>query len=189
MSAEVFDPVKADAGRRMQTSLDVLHKEFGGLRTGRASVALLEPIVVEAYGGQMPLNQVATVSAPEARLLTVQVWDKSQTKAVERAIQESGLGLNPVVEGQVLRIPIPTLSAERRVELTKVAHRYAEEARVSVRNVRRHAMDELKRAEKDHKISEDEMREYGRQIQVMTDTHIKKVDETLASKEKEIMQV
>ncbi len=189
MSAEVFDPVKADAGRRMQTSLDVLHKEFGGLRTGRASVALLEPIVVEAYGGQMPLNQVATVSAPEARLLTVQVWDKSQTKAVERAIQESGLGLNPVVEGQVLRIPIPTLSAERRVELTKVAHRYAEEARVSVRNVRRHAMDELKRAEKDHKLSEDEMREYGRQIQAMTDTHIKKVDETLASKEKEIMQV
>lgn len=189
MTQEVFDPLKADAGRRMQTSIDVLHKELAGLRTGRASVALLEPIVVEAYGGQVPLNQVASIGAPEPRLLTVQVWDKSQVKAVERAILESGLGLNPVVEGQTLRIPIPALTAERRAELTKVAHRYAEEARVSVRNVRRHIMDELKRAEKDHKISEDEHREYGRQIQTMTDTHIKKVDETVAHKEKEIMQV
>ncbi len=189
MTQEVFEPLKADSGRRMQTSLDVLHKELAGLRTGRASVGLLEPIVVEAYGGQVPLNQVATINAPEARLLTVQVWDRSQVKAVERAIQESGLGLNPAVEGQVLRVPIPTLSAERRVELTKVAHRYAEEARVSVRNVRRHILDELKRAEKDHKISEDEHREYGRQIQLMTDAHIKKVDEALAHKEKEIMQV
>lgn len=184
-----IEQIQADAKRRMQSALDVLQKELAGLRTGRASVSLLEPVVVDAYGSQMPITQVATISAPEPRMLTVQVWDRSVVKAVEKAILESGLGLNPATEGQVLRIPIPLLTEERRVELTKVAHRYAEEGRVAVRNVRRHAMDELKRAEKDHLISEDQHRDHARQIQATTDAFIKKIDEVLQHKEKEIMQV
>ena len=187
-SAEI-EALRKEVLRKMQGAVEVLQKELGGLRTGRASVSLLEPIVVQAYGAEMPLPQMATLNAPEPRMLTVQVWDRGTVKAVEKAIQESGLGLNPVTEGQVLRIPIPTLTQERRQELTKVAARYAEEARVSVRNVRRHAMDELKRAEKESVISQDEHRDLSRQMQDATDSHIKKIDETLAKKESEILQV
>jgi ribosome recycling factor len=184
-----FNTVKKDAARRMEGAVEVLHKEFGGLRTGRASVNLLEPINVEAYGNEMPMNQVGTISAPEARMLTVQVWDKGLVKSVERAIRESDLGLNPSVDGQLVRIPIPLLSEERRAELTKVAARYAEEARVAVRNVRRHVMDELKKHEKDGDISRDEHHSFGKDIQTLTDDYIAKLDDALANKEKEIMQV
>ena len=178
-----------DAERRMQGALDVLHREFGGLRTGRASASLVEPIVVDAYGSQMPLNQVGTVGVPESRLITVQVWDRSLVKSVEKAIRDSGLGLNPAVDGQLLRIPIPPLTEERRRELTKVAGRYSEEARISVRNVRRHVMDEFKRAEKEHQISQDAQHEYMDRVQVLTDRFVKEVDSSLAKKESEIMQV
>ena len=180
---------KKDVTRRMEGAVDVLHKEFGGLRTGRASTSLLDPVMVNAYGADMPLNQVGTVSVPEPRLLSVQVWDKGMVKSVEKAIMDSGLGLNPSADGQMVRIPIPALTAERRVELTKIASKYAEETRVSVRNVRRHAMDELKKAEKDGEISEDEHRDYAQEIQELTDQFVKKIDETLANKEQEIMQV
>jgi len=189
VSEELIDNLESDATKRMQGAIDVFQKELGGLRTGRASTSLLEPIVVDAYGSEMPMSQVATIGAPEPRLLTAQVWDKSVVKAVEKAIQESGLGLNPATEGQMIRIPIPALTEERRVELTKVAGRYAEDARVSVRNVRRHLMDELKRAEKEHLISEDQQRDYMKQIQSKTDSFVKKVDAMLEQKEKEIMQV
>lgn len=181
--------LKKETERRMHSALDVLHKELGGLRTGRASVSLLEPLVVHAYGADMPITQVGTINAPEPRLLTVQVWDKGLVKAVEKAIQESGLGLNPAVEGQMLRIPIPSLTEERRRELTKVAARYAEEARVAIRNVRRHAMDELKKAEKGGQISEDQHRDQAKQVQDLTDSYIKKIDEILAKKDSEILQV
>jgi ribosome recycling factor len=184
-----IESFKKDVTRRMSGSVDVLHKEFGGIRTGRASVSLLEPVMVHAYGTDMPITQVATLNAPEPRLLTAQVWDKGLVKAVERAIQEAGLGLNPSADGQLVRIPIPMLTEERRIELTKVAARYAEEARVAVRNVRRHAMDELKRAEKQGEISQDEQREFSRLMQTLTDQYIEKVDEALAQKEKDILQV
>lgn len=181
--------LKKDAERRMEGAVEVLHQEFGGLRTGRASTSLLEPVMVDAYGSEMPLNQVGTIGVPEPRMLTVQVWDKSMVKSVEKAILESGLGLNPSSDGQLVRVPIPALTEERRVELTKVAGKYAEEARIAVRNVRRHAMDELKREEKDGEISEDAHHEYAQIIQELTDTYVKKIDETLANKEQEIMQV
>lgn len=187
-SAEV-ETLRTEVPRKMQSAVEVFQKELAGLRTGRASTSLLEPIVVQAYGGEMPLTQLATLNAPEPRTLTIQVWDRGMVKAVEKALQESGLGLNPVTEGQVLRIPIPALTQERRQELSKVAARYAEEARVAVRNVRRHAMDELKKAEKDSVISQDEHRDLSRQMQDATDSHIKKVDEALAKKESEILQV
>ena len=187
--AAKFEPIKKDVVRRMQGAVEALAKEFGGLRTGRASISLLEPIVVDAYGTQMPMNQVGTIGVPEPRMLTVQVWDRSLVKAVEKAILESGLGLNPSADGQLVRVPIPVLSEERRVELTKVAGKYAEEARIAVRNVRRHAMDTLKKAEKDGEISEDEHRDFSEKVQTLTDEHIKKVDETLSAKEAEIMQV
>jgi ribosome recycling factor len=173
----------------MDGAVEVLRKELAGLRTGRASASLLEPIHVPAYGSAMPLNQVATVAVPESRLITVQVWDKSLVSAVEKAIRESGLGLNPQTEGTLIRVPIPELSQERRQELSKVAHKYAEQARVAVRNVRRDGMEYLKRQEKEHKISEDEHRQKSDEIQKLTDATIKKIDETLAQKEKEIMQV
>lgn len=189
MDSAELEALRKDVPRKMQSAVDVLQKELAGLRTGRASTNLLEPIVVQAYGAEMPLTQLATISAPEPRMLSVQVWDRGAVKAVEKAIQESGLGLNPVTEGQVLRIPIPALTQERRQELSKVAARYAEEARVSVRNVRRHAMDELKRAEKDSVISQDTHRDLSRQMQDATDSHIKKIDEILAKKESEILQV
>ena len=184
-----INAVKKDVSRRMEGALDVLQREFGGLRTGRASTSLLEPITVEAYGSQMPLNQVATISVPEPRMLTVQVWDKGQVKAVEKAILESGLGLNPATEGQLLRLPIPPLNEERRTELAKIASKYTEDTRVAVRNVRRHAMDDLKRAEKDHEISKDEHHTFAADIQGLTDEYVKKIDEVLEIKEKEIMQV
>ncbi len=181
--------VKKDINRRMEGALDVLQREFGGLRTGRASTSLLEPIMVEAYESQMPLNQVATVSVPEPRMLTVQVWDKGLVKAVGKAILESGLGLNPATEGQLLRLPIPPLNEERRIELSKIAGKYAEDTRIAVRNVRRHAMDDFKRSEKENLISQDQHRDHAKEIQALTDEFIKRIDDTLATKEKEIMQV
>lgn len=181
--------LKSDTERRMDGAVDALHKEFSGLRTGRASTSLLDPVQVDAYGASMPLNQVGTIGVPEPRMLTVQVWDKGMIKAVEKAIVDSGLGLNPQSDGQMVRIPIPPLNEERRKELVKVAGKYAEEARVAVRNVRRHAMDELKKAEKDGDISEDAHRQYSDEVQKLTDEFVKKVDETLSHKEAEIMQV
>jgi ribosome recycling factor len=175
--------------RRMRGALTVLKQEFGGLRTGRANMSLLDPIMVNAYGGQMPLNQLATINVPEPRLITVQVWDRSQTGAVERAIRESELGLNPVVEGQLLRLPIPELNEERRHELAKVSHKYAEQARVAVRNVRRDGMEHLKRMEKDADIGKDEHHSLATKVQDLTDKIIREIDEMLASKEAEIMQV
>ncbi len=181
--------LKTDLKRRMEGALDVLHKEFAGLRTGRASTSLLEPISVEAYGQAMPLNQVGTVSVPESRMLSIQVWDKGMVKAVEKAIMDSGLGLNPQCDGQLVRIPIPPLNEERRKELGKIAGKYAEDARIAVRNVRRHGMDELKAAEKNGDISEDELRQYSDEVQGFTDHHVKLVDDALSQKESEIMQV
>jgi ribosome recycling factor len=180
---------KQDLTRRMAGAVEVLKHEFGGLRTGRASASLLEPISAEAYGSEMPLAQVATINVPEPRMLTVQVWDKANVKAVEKAIRESELGLNPQVDGQLIRVPIPELNEERRIELTKIAHKYAEQARIAVRNVRRDGMDKLKRMEKDGDLSQDEQRDQGEEIQKLTDAHIKQIDEALASKEEEILQV
>ena len=184
-----FNAEKKDIQRRMEGAVEVLHQEFGGLRTGRAATSLLEPVVVQAYGSEMPMNQVGTVSAPEPRLLTVQVWDKGLVQSVEKAIMESGLGLNPATEGQVVRVPIPTLTEERRQELAKVAGKYAEDARISIRNVRRHAMDDLKKAEKDGDISQDAQRDYSKAVQDLTDQFIANIDESLGHKEEEIMQV
>lgn len=184
-----FNDLKKDLKHRMETTLEVVKKEFAGLRTGRASVSLLDPIMVDAYGSQMPLNQVASVGAPEPRMLTVQVWDKGQVKAVEKAIRESSLGLNPATEGQMLRVPIPPLNEERREELKKVAGKYAEEGKIAVRNVRRDGNDQLKKMEKDGEISEDESHEYQDEVQKMTDSLIKQIDEALAHKQEEIMQV
>ena len=183
------DPIVKDLRRRMDDALEVLRKEFAGLRTGRASASLLDPVVVEAYGNAMPLNQVGTVSVPEPRLIIVQVWDRGNVKATEKAIREAGLGLNPQTEGQTIRVPIPDLNEERRRELTKVAAKYAEQARVSVRNVRRDGMDLLKKQEKDHKITQDQHRKLDKDIQALTDDTIKRVDALLAQKDKEILQV
>ena len=184
-----IEELKRGISRRMEGALEVLHKEFGGLRTGRASISLLETITVEAYGQPMPMNQVGTVGVPEARLLTIQVWDKGLVSSVEKAIRDSDLGLNPASDGQLVRIPIPPLSEERRVELTKIAGRYTEEAKVAIRNVRRHAMDELKKAEKDGAISEDAQREYGDDVQKLTDAYVAKMDQALSKTEEEILQV
>lgn len=189
MSTTDIQSIKKEAARKMHSAVEVLQKELAGLRTGRAAVSLLEPVTVEAYGSRMPLSQLATVAAPESRLLTVQVWDRSMVKAVERGILEADLGLNPASEGQTIRLPIPALNEQRRVEITKIASRYAEEARVAVRNVRRHAMDELKKAEKDGGISQDQVRDLGKQIQDLTDQHIHTLDDLLAKKESEILQV
>jgi len=175
--------------RRMTGALEVLKKEFSGLRTGRASASLLEPVQVEAYGSHMPISQVGTVNVPEPRMLTVQVWDRTLVKAVEKGIREANLGLNPITEGQTIRVPIPPLTEERRKELIKVAHKYAEQARISVRNVRRDGMDALKQQEKDHKIAEDQHRKASAQIQQLTDEFIKKIDESVAAKEKDILNV
>lgn len=175
--------------QRMDGALEALHREFAGLRTGRAASSMLDPVQVEAYGSSMPLNQVATVNVPEPRLLSVTVWDKGMVKAVEKAIRESGLGLNPQPEGAVIRVPVPELSSERRLELVKVAGKYTEQARVAVRNVRRDAMDEVKKQEKAKAISEDEQKNLSDKIQKLTDDTIKKMDEALAHKEKEITTV
>jgi len=184
-----FADLKKDVKRRMDSGLDVLKKEFGGLRTGRASPSLLDPVMVESYGSTVPLNQVANVSVPEPRMITVQVWDKSQLKAVEKAIRDAGLGLNPQADGQTIRVPIPALNQERRQELQKVAGKYAEQARISVRNVRRDGMDVLKKLEKDGHVSQDEQRQHEKELQSITDDIIKRIDEALAHKEKEILQV
>ena len=178
-----------DLKRRMNGAIENLKTEFSGLRTGRASVNLLDPVVVDAYGSNMPLNQVGTVATPEARLISVQVWDKTLVSATEKAIRNAGLGLNPVVDGQTLRIPIPELNEERRQELSKVAGRYAEQAKIAVRNVRRDGMDSLKKLEKDGEISQDEQKTLGEQVQKLTDKKVAEIDELTAAKEKEIMQV
>lgn len=180
---------KKDIKRRMEGAVEVLHTEFAGLRTGRAATSLLEPLMVDTYGSDMPISQVGTIGVPEPRMLTVQVWDKNLVKSVEKAVRESGLGLNPSVDGQLVRVPIPSLTEERRVELAKIAGKYAEEARIAVRNVRRHGMDDLKHAQKAGKISEDLQHDHAKEIQDLTDTYVKKIDDILANKEQEIMQV
>ena len=175
--------------RRMHGATQVLKTELGGLRTGRASAGMLDPVQVEAYGTHMPLNQLATISVPEPRLLSVQVWDRSMVHAVEKAIINSNLGLSPATEGQVLRLRIPELNEERRKEMVKIAHKYAEAARVAVRHVRRDALDLLKKLEKDGKVSEDDHTRMSGDVQKATDQSIGEVDHTLAAKEKEIMTV
>ena len=187
MAAPIHD--LAELKRRMHGALAALKQDLGGLRTGRASPHLLEPVQVDAYGTHMPLNQVATVGVPEPRLLTVQVWDKSLVHAVEKAIINANLGLSPATEGQVLRLRIPELNEERRKELVKLAHKYAESARVAVRHVRRDGLDVLKKLEKDHKISEDDHKHEADLVQKATDQAIAEVDQALATKEKEIMTV
>jgi ribosome recycling factor len=178
-----------DIERRMLKALEVLKHEFAGLRTGRASASLLEPVVVHVYGTDMPLNQVATINVPEPRMLTVQVWDKGNVQAVEKAIRAGNLGLNPSVDGQLVRVPVPELSQQRRQELTKVAANYAEHARVAVRNVRRDGMDKLKHLERDGEMSEDDHKLWADEVQRLTDETIAKVDDALAHKQKEVMQV
>jgi ribosome recycling factor len=185
--SEAFDI--SDLKRRMQGAIALLRHELGGLRTGRASVSLIEPVRVEAYGQSMPVNQLATISVPEPRMLSVQVWDKAMVGAVERAIRDSNLGLSPVAEGQVLRIRIPELNEQRRKEMVKVAHKYAEEARVAVRHVRRDGLDALKKLLKDKRISEDDEKRHESEVQKLTDQHIAEIDLALATKETEIMQV
>ena len=180
---------KKDLERRMDGAITSLQSDLGGLRTGRASVNLLDSVMVPAYGSTMPLNQVGSVSVLDARTLAVNIWDKSVVGAADKAVRESGLGLNPVVDGNNLRIPIPVLNEERRTELTKVAGKYTEQARVAVRNVRRDGMDQLKKAEKDGEISEDKARGLSEDVQKMTDAHIARIDEILKNKEAEIMQV
>jgi ribosome recycling factor len=171
--------------QRMDGAFDALKKEFGGLRTGRASTSLLDNIQVEAYGSNMPLSQVGTVGVPEPRLLTVQVWDGGLVKAVEKAIRDAGLGLNPQPDGQLVRVPVPELSQERRLELAKIAGKYAEQARIAVRNVRRDSLDELKKA----KLPEDDQKSQTEKVQKLTDDCIKRIDEALAAKEKEITHI
>jgi ribosome recycling factor len=175
--------------KRMNGALDALSKEFMGLRTNRASTALLEPLMIEAYDGKIPITQVGSISTPEARLITVQVWDKSLVKNVEKAIRDAGLGLNPATDGQIIRVPLPDLSQERRQEIAKIAAKYAEQARIAVRNVRRDGMDLLKKLEKDSDISEDEHHRLSDEIQSLTDDYIKKIDQHLVQKEKDLLQV
>ena len=180
---------KDEMNRRMAGAVGTVKAELAGLRTGRASAALLDPVRVDAYGNVSPINQVGTISTPEPRMITVQVWDKGLVKAVDKAIRDAGLGLNPQSDGQLIRIPLPELNEERRKELVKLAHKYAEAGRVAVRNVRRDGMEALKKAEKDHSISQDEQHKQGDDLQKLTDGHIKDIDQALHSKEQEIMQV
>jgi ribosome recycling factor len=185
--ADIFS--KDELDRRMKGAVSTLKSEFGGLRTGRASAALLDPVMVEAYGNTVPVNQVGSIATPEPRMITVQVWDKGLAKAVDKAIRDAGLGLNPQMDGQLLRIPLPELNQERRKELSKLAAKYAEAARIAVRNVRRDGMELLKRLEKDKKIGEDEHHTKGDELQKLTDANIKDIDALLHGKEQEIMQV
>jgi ribosome recycling factor len=187
MSLNAYDINEIE--KRMHASIDALKREFTGLRTGRAHANLLDPVQVMVYGSRMPLNQVATVSVPEPRMITVQVWDRSNVQAVDKAIREANLGLNPITDGQILRLPMPALTAERRQELVKLAHKYAEQAKVAIRNVRRDGMDLLKKLEKDGKMSQDDHRGNSEKVQNLTDKLIKEVDATLASKEVEIQKV
>lgn len=184
-----YSEIKENTKSRMEKTIEALKSDLGGLRAGRAHASLLDGIVVDAYGSQTPISQVGTISVPDARCLSVSVWDRGLAKAVEKAIQESDLGLNPVSDGQLIRIPIPPLSEERRKELVKVAGKYSEQSKVAVRNIRRDALDGIKKLKKDNVISEDEEKRYESEIQKMTDDSIKKVDEVLAQKEKDIMQV
>jgi ribosome recycling factor len=180
---------KEDMKRRMRGAVDTLKHEFTGLRTGRASPALLDSVTVDAYGNPMHINQLGSISTPEPRMLTVQVWDKGLVKAVDKAVRDAGLGLNPQVDGQLLRIPIPSLNEERRKELTKLAAKYGEAARVAVRNVRRDGMDHLKKLEHDHGMSKDEHHKHSEELQKLTDEFVKEIDAVLHAKDQEIMHV
>jgi len=184
-----LNTLKQDLGRRMDGALETLRREFNGLRTGRANPALLEPVRVPAYGTEVPLAQVGTVNVPEPRMISVQVWDRGLVAAVEKAIRDAGLGLNPSSDGQLVRVPIPLLTAERRVELAKAAARYAEGARVAVRGVRRDGMDQIKAQQKKHDLSEDDLERWSDEVQKLTDQYIKRIDESLAEKERDIRQV
>jgi ribosome recycling factor len=184
-----LNSLKQDLARRMDGAMDTLKREFSGLRSGRASPALLEPVRVEAYGNLVPLSQVGTIAVPEARMITVQVWDRSLVHAVIIAIRDSGLGLNPGNDGQLVRVPIPQLTGERRAELAKAAHRYAEGAKVAVRGVRRDGMEQIKALEKKSTISQDEATDWHDEVQKLTDAYVKRIDDALADKDKEIMQV
>ncbi|WP_176083054.1 ribosome recycling factor [Martelella sp. HB161492] len=179
----------SDLNRRMEGAVSAFISDINSLRTGRASANILDPVMVEAYGSRVPLNQVGNITVPESRMLAVNIWDKSMVNAVDRAIRESHLGLNPIMDGQTLRIPLPELNEERRRSLVKVAHEYAEKARVAVRHVRRDGMDDLKKAEKNGDLGQDESRALSDRVQQLTDAAISRVDELLADKEKEIMQV
>jgi len=187
MQTDSFD--LAELETRMRASLDALKRELSGLRTGRASTHLLDPVQVTVYGSKMPLAQAATVSVPEPRTISVQVWDRNNISAVEKAIREANLGLNPIVDGTLIRLPIPTLTADRRQELAKLAHKYAEQSRVAIRNVRRDGMEVLKKLEKDSKMSKDDHHKASAKVQELTDKLIKEIDETLAVKEVEIHKV
>ncbi|MEO1013619.1 MAG: ribosome recycling factor [Pseudomonadota bacterium] len=184
MSSDAID--QADLKKRMEGAIAALKNEFSGLRTGRATTSLVEPIMVDAYGSQMPMNQVGTVSVPEPRMITIQVWDKGMVGAVEKAVRESGLGINPVVDGQNVRVPVPPLTEERRADLAKVAGRYAEQAKVAIRNVRQEGMQAIKKADG---LSEDDKKHMSDDVQKLTDDMVKQVDEALSKKEAEIMQV
>lgn len=184
-----FNEIKTETLEKMEKSLEALKTDFAGLRAGRAHAGLLDGILVEAYGNMTPINQVGTVGVPDARTLSVSVWDKGLAKSAEKALRESDLGLNPMSDGQLIRIPIPPLSEERRKELVRIAGKYAEQCKVAIRNIRRDAMDGVKKLKKDALISEDEEKKYNNDIQKWTDDAIKKVDEQVANKEKDIMQV
>lgn len=184
-----YNEIKNDTKTRMEKSLDALKTDFGGLRAGRAHASLLDGIMVDAYGSLTPIAQVGTISVPDARCLSVSVWDRGLAKSVEKALRESDLGLNPASDGQLIRIPIPPLSEERRKELVKIAGKYSEQSKVAVRNIRRDALDGIKKLKKDNQISEDEEKRYENEIQKLTDETIKKIDEAYSSKEKDIMQV
>jgi ribosome recycling factor len=187
MSQGKFDLKELE--KRMRASLDSLKREFSGLRTGRANAHLLDPVIVNVYGQKLPINQVATVSVPEPRMIAVQVWDKAAVSAVDKAIREANLGINPIVDGTVIRLPIPPLTTERRQELVKIAHKYAEHARVAMRGVRRDGMELLKKLEKDGEMSQDEHHKNSAKVQELTDRHIKEADQVLAHKEAEINKV
>ncbi len=189
MSDASTEPDLDDLLRRMDGAVAAFRHEMLSLRTGRASASILEPVTVSVYGSEMPLNQVGTINVPEPRMITIAVWDKGNAGAVDRAIRNAGLGLNPVVDGTLIRIPIPELTEERRKELVKVAHQYAEQARVAVRNVRRGGMDDLKRLEKDGHLSQDDHKLFADEVQEMTDRHINQINDLLAAKEKDILTV
>ena len=182
-------PDTDDFERRMNGAVEVLRAEFSGLRAGRASAAFLEPIIVDAYGSKLPINQIGTISVPDPRMISIQVWDQGLIDSVEKAVRDSGVGLNPTRDGMLVRVPIPQLSEERRIELTKIANKYAEQARIAIRNIRRDGMEKLKRSGKEENMSKDEQRAWGQDLQKLTDNFIKEVDVTLELKEKEIMQV
>ncbi|MBR5154713.1 MAG: ribosome recycling factor [Alphaproteobacteria bacterium] len=184
-----FNEIKRDTIERMDKTLETLKNDFGSLRAGRAHASLLDNIMVEAYGSPTPIAQVGTISVPDARTLSISVWDKGLSKSIEKALRESDLGLNPVSDGQLIRIPIPPLSEERRKELVKIAGKYAEQNKIAIRNIRRDALDEVKKLKKDNLISEDDEKKYGNEIQKLTDDSIKKIDDLLSQKEKDILQV